>query len=118
MRNLLSVWDQPRAFDLIRQQPKSHDVGVVDRELMVAGVRWAMVEYAGRSQRKNWCATPHVGYVVSGSVQYDFEDGREPLLVKSGTAFGLPPAPRHRGRNPAADPARIFLIDALPGRSP
>jgi hypothetical protein len=26
----------------------------------------------------------------------------------------LPPAPRHRGRNEGAEPARLFLIDALP----
>jgi hypothetical protein len=106
--------DEPRAMPLSLQAPQSYDAGVVDQELMAKGVRWAIVEYASGSQRSRWCATPHTGYVVTGSIQYDFEDGREPLLAESGTAFLLPSAPRHKGRNQGGGPARIFLIDALP----
>jgi hypothetical protein len=38
-------------------------------------------------------------------------------VIGPGQAFELPEAPRHRGRNHGAEPARLFLIDALPGAS-
>jgi hypothetical protein len=52
---------------------------------------------------------------LSGALVYAFEDGREPLRLAAGDGFVPPAAPRHRGRNGAAEPARLFLIDALPG---
>jgi mannose-6-phosphate isomerase-like protein (cupin superfamily) len=105
----------PRVVKLASAEPVSHDPGVHDREAEVAGTRWALVEYSPGSGREEWCETPHSGYVVSGSISYSFEDGREPLVVGPGEAFALPEAPRHRGRNDGAEPARLFLIDALPG---
>ncbi len=88
---------------------------MLDREADVAGTRWALVEYSSGSGREGWCETPHAGYVVSGAITYGFEDDREPLVVGSGEAFALPAAPRHRGHNEGEEPARLFLIDALPG---
>jgi quercetin dioxygenase-like cupin family protein len=93
----------------------SHDPGVFDREAEVAGARWALVEYSPGAGRRDWCDTPHAGYVVSGTITYSFEDGREPLAIGPGEAFALPVAPRHRGTNHGDEPARLFIIDALPG---
>jgi mannose-6-phosphate isomerase-like protein (cupin superfamily) len=58
---------------------------------------------------------PHSGYVVSGAITYDFENGREPLVIGDSESFLLPPSPRHRGRNEGDEPARLFIIDSLPG---
>jgi quercetin dioxygenase-like cupin family protein len=104
----------PRKIDLSAAEGASHDPGVLDREVEVEGTRWALVEYSPRSSRREWCDTPHVGYVVSGAIAYDFEDGRDPIRLAAGEAFVLPPAPRHRGTNGGDEPARLFLIDALP----
>jgi hypothetical protein len=106
---------EPRAIDFSASPPVSHDAGVHDREAEVAGARWALVEYSPGSGRADWCDTPHAGYVVSGALTYEFEDDREPLVLASGQGFALPEAPRHRGRNLGTEPARLFLIDALPG---
>jgi quercetin dioxygenase-like cupin family protein len=102
-------------IDLFAAAPVSHDPGVFDREADVAGTRWALVEYSPGSGRRDWCETPHAGYVVSGAITYSFEDGRDPLVVGPGEAFALPTAPRHRGTNQGDEPARLFIIDALPG---
>jgi mannose-6-phosphate isomerase-like protein (cupin superfamily) len=106
---------EPRTIDLSAAAAVSHDPGVVDREADVGGTRWAVVEYSPGSGRLDWCETPHAGYVVSGTIVYSFEDGGDPLVVGPGEAFALPVAPRHRGRNEGAEPARLFIIDALPG---
>ena len=105
----------PRPVDFFGVDPVSHDPGVMDRELEVDGTRWALVEYSPGEGREEWCDVPHAGYVVSGEITYSFEDDRDPLIVGAGEGFALPPAPRHRGRNEGAEPARLFLIDALPG---
>jgi quercetin dioxygenase-like cupin family protein len=104
----------PRALDLSAAAPVSHDPDVFDREADVGGTRWALVEYSPGSGRADWCDTPHSGYVVSGTIEYSFDDGREPLVVGPGQAFVLPPAPRHRGRNDGGEAVRLFIIDALP----
>ncbi|HEY6398824.1 MAG TPA: cupin domain-containing protein [Solirubrobacteraceae bacterium] len=105
----------PRVIDFTAAEPVSHDSGVSDREAEVAGTRWAMVEYSRGAGREAWCDTPHCGYVVSGTIAYDFEDGRARLVIGPGEAFALPAAPRHRGANEGEQPARLFIIDALPG---
>jgi quercetin dioxygenase-like cupin family protein len=103
---------EPRAVDF--GEPVSHDPGVRDGEASVGGNRWALVEYAPGSGRADWCDTPHAGYVLGGALTYAFEDGRPPLVLRAGQGFVLPAAPRHRGRNDGTEPARLFLIDALP----
>ncbi|HET6174166.1 MAG TPA: cupin domain-containing protein [Gaiellales bacterium] len=107
---------EPRSVRLSGESPAFHDAGIEDRELVVDGVRWALVEYGAGQGRADWCHVPHCGYVVGGALRYEFEDGREPLVVEAGDAFVLPPAPGHRGRNDGSVPASLFLIDALPER--
>lgn len=106
---------EPGRIDFSAFAPVSHDAGVHDREADVGGTRWALVEYTAGCGRAEWCATPHAGVVLEGTLEYGFEDGRDPLVVRAGEGFALPEAPRHRGRNPGTDPARLFIIDALPG---
>ena len=104
----------PRPIDFSLADPVSHDAGVSDREVEVDGTRWALVEDSSGSRREEWCDTPHSGYVVSGAITYEFEDDRDPIVLGTGEAFVLPPEPRHRGRNEGGEPARLFVIDALP----
>jgi quercetin dioxygenase-like cupin family protein len=105
---------EPRRIDFSTVPPVSHDAGVSDNEADVAGTRWARVEYSPGARRADWCHTAHAGVVLSGELTYSFEDGREPLVLGPGDGFALPEAPRHRGRNDGAEPARLFIIDALP----
>ena len=105
---------EPRAIDFSDASPVTHDPGVADREAEIDGTRWALVEYSAGSGREEWCDTPHSGYVVGGQLTYSFEDGRDPLVLGPGDGFVLPQSPRHRGRNEGQEPARLFVIDALP----
>jgi hypothetical protein len=89
--------------------------GIRVREAEVGGKRWATVEYGVGVLREEWCEEGHRGYVISGGIEYEFDDGRDPLRVSQGEAFLLPPADlgsgTHRGRNTAGRPTRLFLID-------
>jgi drug/metabolite transporter (DMT)-like permease/quercetin dioxygenase-like cupin family protein len=95
--------------------PVEHDPRVRDHEQIVDGVRWALVEYEPGAGRREWCTEPHMGYVVSGEIEYAFADGRPSLRLGAGEAFRLPTDPPHRGHNHGTEPSRLFLIDALAG---
>jgi quercetin dioxygenase-like cupin family protein len=53
----------------------------------------------------------HRGYVLAGRIEYEFDDGAEPLVVEEGEGFFLAAGSGHRGRNPGDTLARLFLID-------
>ena len=96
--------------------PAEHDLDVGDIEQIVDGVRWAVVEYAPGAGRAQWCDSPHSGYLLSGELQYEFDDGSPAMRIAAQQAFVLPSAPAHRGRNHGSEPARLFIIDALPAK--
>jgi hypothetical protein len=79
------------------------------------GKRWATVEYREEVYREDGCEDGHRGYVIAGEIEYEFDDGHEPLKASQGETFMLPPAAlgsgAHRGRNTARKPTRLFLID-------
>lgn len=89
--------------------------GIRAREVDVRGARWATVEYEAGAAREEWCEEGHRGFVISGEIEYEFDDGSEPLGASEGEAFFLPPAPlgagAHRGHNPSEGPTLLFLID-------
>lgn len=85
--------------------------GIRARETDVEGRRWAVVEYAPGARREEWCLDGHVGYVLEGAVEYEFDDDTDPLTVSRGEAFTLSTGRGHRGRNLADGPTRLFLID-------
>jgi hypothetical protein len=107
--------DEPRNVPFGELRWTDDAPGIRAREAEVGGQRWATVEYGEGVHRKDWCEEGHRGYVVSGEIEYEFDDGREPLRASQGEAFLLPPAVlgsgAHRGRNTARRPTRLFLID-------
>jgi quercetin dioxygenase-like cupin family protein len=105
---------EPGRIDFAAFKAVEHDANVFDRETEIDGTRWASVEYAPGAGRAEWCDTPHSGVLLSGALTYEFEDGRDTLRLGPGDGFVLPERPRHRGRNHGDEPARLFLIDALP----
>lgn len=76
-----------------------------------AGSRWAVVEYGPGAGREEWCTDGHRGYVIQGRIEYELDDGSEPLRLEQGQGFVLAAGTGHRGRNPGDEPVRLFLID-------
>lgn len=110
--------DEPRSVPLNEAEWSEAEAGVREREAEVEGARWAVVEYEPGAGRAEWCEDGHRGYVVVGRIEYEFDDSRQPLVASEGEAFRLPPAGlgdgAHRGRNPASETTRLFLIDDGP----
>jgi hypothetical protein len=88
--------------------------GIAGHHADVCGTRWALVTYEPGVLREEYCLEPHSGYVVRGSIDYEFEDGGERLELAAGDAFALAPDGGHRGRAGAGG-VTLFLIDAEVG---
>jgi quercetin dioxygenase-like cupin family protein len=87
-------------------QPDIHS-----RAAKALGQRWAIVEYEPAAAREEWCTDGHRGYVLSGQIEYEFDDGTARLRVEAGQGFYLAAGTGHRGRNPGDSTTRLFLID-------
>lgn len=105
----ISLVDAPVALSRIDWR---RDVeGIRVREITVDGRRWALVEYAPGAHRDEWCEDGHLGVVLSGRIEYEFEDGDGVLSAEQGDAFTLSTGRGHRGRNTAQTEAILLVID-------
>jgi quercetin dioxygenase-like cupin family protein len=94
------------AVDWADDQPDIHS-----RAASALGQRWAIVEYEPGAEREDWCTDGHRGYVLTGRIEYEFDDGSAPLAAAQGQGFFLSAGTGHRGRNHGSEPTRLFLID-------
>jgi quercetin dioxygenase-like cupin family protein len=85
--------------------------GIRARETHIGGRRWAIFEYAPGARRTEWCRDGHAGFMLSGRIDFEFEDGGPELIVNEGDAFALSLGRGHRGTNRASTASRMFLID-------
>jgi quercetin dioxygenase-like cupin family protein len=95
-------------FDIEQWLDEAEGVRALVRE--VAGIRWAVVEYAAGAARPDWCIVGHRGYVVAGEIEYQFWSGGS-LTARAGQGFVLPRGDGHRGRNRGRETARLLVID-------
>jgi hypothetical protein len=102
-----------RAIPFDELQPAPEAPGIDSETQDVGGHRWARVHYGPGVLREAWCDEGHCGYVVAGSITYEFQDGSAPLRLRAGQGFALPGAHVHRGRAGDAG-AELFLIDREP----
>src|SRR5947209_18425188 len=85
--------------------------GIRVRELQVEGRRWALVGYAPGGRRDEWCHDGHFGVVLSGQIEYEFEDGGQPVSATEGDAFTLTTGRGHRGKNRGDTATTLLVID-------
>ncbi|MDQ3865235.1 MAG: cupin domain-containing protein [Actinomycetota bacterium] len=103
--------ERPESVPLAASEWEDEAPGVRARVAWADGRRWALVEYAPGAERSEWCADGHRGFVLSGQVEYVFDDGTPVLVASAGDGFVLPAGQSHRGRNSGSEPVRIFLLD-------
>ena len=96
-------------FDALAWEDEAPGIRARAREL--EGSRWAVVEYGPDVRREEWCTDGHRGWVITGAIEYEFDDGHAPLRAITGEAFRLPGGVGHRGRNLENAPTQLFLID-------
>ena len=99
------------AIELAARAWEDEAPGIRAQVAPAAGTRYAVVEYEPGAQRPDWCREGHHGFVLDGSLEFEFADDGEPLRLRAGQAFVLAPGRGHRGRNTAHGVTRFFLVD-------
>ncbi len=83
--------------------------GVRHRIEDVFGRRLRLVEYAG-SMPLHWCERGHVGYVLDGRLEIEFEG--ETVVYEPGDGVCIPDGAEHRHRaRVLTDVARVFFVE-------
>src|SRR4051794_33801810 len=63
------------------------------------GTTWNRVTYAPGAVRDDvWCEKGHRGFVLEGSMSYEYQDG-ETFSITAGNGFIVSPGRAHRGHN-------------------
>lgn len=80
------------------------------KRLVRAGKVFRLVELTGATEHPGWCEVGHVGQIVEGEIEIDFNG--EKTVFRSGDALCIPTgaARRHRPRAVSAR-AVMFLIE-------
>ncbi|HYZ30104.1 MAG TPA: cupin domain-containing protein [Thermoleophilaceae bacterium] len=110
-RNIVQVALGNATVNLSAADWKPDVPGIRVREREINGRRWALVEYAPGARRDEWCHDGHLGVVLNGQIEYEFDDGGERVVAAAGDAFTLSTGRGHRGVNRAEGVTTVFLID-------
>lgn len=67
-----------------------------------------LLEFAPGFLDPAWCRGGHAGYVLSGSLRMEYEDGAD--VLGQGDAFWIEGAVPHRASNPGSTPVRLVIV--------
>ena len=84
--------------------------GARQKKVERVGKRLRLVEFATEFVEPDWCLKGHVGYLLAGELELEFEDRTE--RYRPGDAFVIRPggADRHKARA-LGSTARLFLVE-------
>ena len=74
-----------------------------------------LVEFTRELDHPHWCETGHIGYVLEGELELEFEGGA--LSFRTGDGLSIPPGPADRHR-PRAISELVRLVFVEVGSSP
>ena len=69
----------PRKVTFTALDPAPEAPGIASETTQIGGHRWARVRYEPDVLREEWCDEGHEGFVLEGTITYEFQDGSERL---------------------------------------
>ncbi len=76
------------------------------------GSTWNRVTYVAGAVRDDvWCEKGHRGYVLDGTMSYEYQDDGETFSIQAGNGFIVSSGRAHRGHNLSDAPATFLMID-------
>jgi len=93
--------DLPWSESPERMRSKTVDLG---------GVQLRLVEFGRDIDHPDWCTKGHVGYVLDGVMEIEFEAG--PVIFRAGDGINIPSGDEHRHRPKAqSDIVRLIFFE-------
>jgi len=89
------------------------DVGTARaKTALIPGTRIRIIQFSPGFEQTGWCDKDHVGYVLEGRMETQFEDGRT-IVYSEGDGIVIPGGHRHRSKNAGDDNVTLFVIERL-----
>lgn len=80
------------------------------KRLVRDGKVFRLVEFTPKTEHPDWCAVGHIGMVIEGDLEIDFNG--EKAVFRAGDALSIPNGEAHRHRPRAlSDRTVMFLIE-------
>ncbi len=107
-----SSHDQTRVvFDAMPWQASTSGVRFKVQRLGVQQLR--LLEFGRDLQHPHWCTTGHVGFVLEGEMEVEF-DGGAVVVYRAGDGLAIPAGEEDRHRPRAlTDRVRLIFVEAL-----
>ena len=86
----------------------------LERKKLVGSQPAVLLEFAPDFEDPNWCERAHVVYVLEGTLEFILDDST--VRVPAGCGCVLDRGTRHRAKNAADMPVRLFVVS--PGTGP
>jgi arsenate reductase (thioredoxin) len=98
------------AFDDMPWQTTA--AGVRFKSQVIGSQQLRLVEFTRDLDHPHWCQTGHIGYVLEGELEIEFEHGA--LTVRSGDGISIPPgsSDKHRPRA-LTEIVRLIFVEAV-----
>jgi mannose-6-phosphate isomerase-like protein (cupin superfamily) len=87
-------------------------VGVRFKLRQIGAQQLRLLEFSRDLDHPHWCTTGHVGYVVEGAMEVEFEDGRIVYQAGDGVAIPAGEGDKHRPRALSDRVRLVFIEDA------
>jgi len=81
---------------------------------LIPGTRVRLVQFSPGFRQTTWCERDHVGYVLEGEMQTEFEGGRT-IAFRAGDGIVIPAGCKHRSANVGEGPVTLFVVEKLGG---
>jgi quercetin dioxygenase-like cupin family protein len=87
--------------------------GVLFKAHRIGGSQLRLLEFTTELVHPHWCATGHVGYVIEGDMEIEFEDRVEHYRAGDGLIVPAGMMDRHRPKA-LSDRVRLVFVEQAP----
>ena len=85
-------------------------VGVRCRVHEQSGRKLRLAEFTREFEERQWCTKGHIGYVLEGQIEIDFDDGV--IALAEGDGLFIPPGEPHKHKaRVLTDRVRVILVE-------
>jgi len=97
-------------IDFGRIRWEESDVGVRFKAYQQAGKRVRLAEFAREYSEPDWCTKGHIGYVLEGQIEIDFNG--KTFVFGPGDGLFIPAGSQHKHKaRTLTDKAKIILVE-------
>ncbi|GMT49003.1 MAG: hypothetical protein IEMM0008_0542 [bacterium] len=89
---------------------ESPEKGIRTKTIIKGSKKLRIVEFSNDFVETDWCLKGHIGYILEGEIEIDFDGSIQ--LFKTGEGLFIPKGQKHRHQS-TIQKARLFLVEEV-----